>query len=180
MPVTTKSEVKILLQIPLTDTSKDTLIDSLIVKVQDFIVRRINSFIVPEIYVQGENISFVATSKKILDADEELDHDGLAVGNDIVVLGSYQNDKIFTIKTVSASEIEVNETVVDEAAGNLVLIRRIQFTEDIKLAAADFISFKLNKEKIVKSRSLGDHSESFLTESEMMDVFSSFRKLKWD
>lgn len=180
MPITTKSEVKTLLQIASSDTSKDTLIDSLIVKVQDFIVRRINSFIVPEIYVQGENISFAATSKKILDADSELDHDGLAVGNDIIVLGSYQNDKMFTIKFISAAEIEVNETVIDEAAGSLVLIRRVQFTEDIKLATADFIAFKLNKEKTVKSRSLGDHSESFFTQQEMLENFSTFRKLIWD
>ncbi len=180
MPITTKDEVKTLLQIASTDTSKDTLIDSLIVKVQDFIVRRINNFIVPEIYIQGDNISFAASSKKILDADAELDHDGFAVGNDILVLGSYQNDKIFSIKTVASGEIEVNEVVVDEPAGNLIFIRRVQFTEDIKIAAADFISFKLNKEKTVKSRSLGDHSETYFTQTEMLDTFASFRKLQWD
>jgi hypothetical protein len=180
MPITTKDEVKTLLQIASADTSKDTLIDSLIVKVQDFIVRRINNFIVPEIYVQGDNISFAATSKKIIDADAELDHDGFAVGNDILVLGSYQNDKIFSIKTVAAGEIEVNETVVEEAAGSLIFIRRVQFTEDIKMAAADFIAFKLNKEKTVKSRSLGDHSESFFNQQEMLETFSTFRKLQWD
>lgn len=180
MPITTKDEVKILLQIASADTSKDILIDSLIVKVQDFIVRRINNFIVPEIYIQGDNISFAATSKKIIDADAELNHDGFAVGNDILVLGSYQNDKIFSIKTVAAGEIEVNEVVVDEPAGNLIIIRRVQFTEDIKLAAVDFIAFKLNKEKTVKNRSLGDHSESYFSQTEMLEVFSTFRKLQFD
>lgn len=180
MPVTTKAEVKTLLQIAAADTSKDNIIDSLIVKVQDFIVRRINNFIVPEIYIQSDSLSFVASSKKIIDADAGLAYDGFAIGNDILVLGSYQNDKIFSIKTISAGEIEVNETIVDEAAGNLIFIRRVQFTEDIKMAAADFIAFKLNKDKTVKSRSLGDYSESFFSPQEMLETFSAFKKLQWD
>ncbi len=180
MPITTKSEVKELLQIASSDTSKDTLIDSLIIKVQDFVVRRINNFIVPEIFVQGDSISFDASTKKILDAESQFDSNRFAVGNDIIVLGSFQNDKVFSIKSVTESALEVNETIVNEAAGELIFIRRIGFTEDIKLAAADFIALKLNKEKTVKSRSLGDHSESFFNQQEMLDVFAPFKKLQWD
>ena len=162
------------------DVSKDALIDSLIVKVQDFIVRRINNFIVPEYYFFGDNISFDSSTSIIADGDSGIDTGAFAVGNDILVLGSYQNDKVFSIKSVSESEIEVNETLTEEAAGNLIYIRRIQFTEDIKIAAADFIASKLNKEKSLKSKSLGDHSESYFTQTEMLDVFAPFKKLQWD
>ena len=179
MPITIRDEVKVLLQIASSDTSKDDIIDSLIVKVQDFIVRNINNFIVPEFYFYGESISFVASSKKIIDADSGIDTNAFAVGNDIIVLGSYQNDKVFTIATVSESEIVTNEAIVNEEAGALIYIRRIRFTEDIKISVADFIAGKLNKEKTVKSRSLGDHSESFFTHTELLETFATFRKLQW-
>src|SRR5574338_137928 len=114
MPLTTKSEVKSLLQISSSDTSKDDLIDSLILKVQDFIIRRINNFFMSDVYATGSRISFTALDKSINDLDALLNVDGLAAGNDIIVLGSYQNgNKLFSIETIAAAKITVNEVIVD-------------------------------------------------------------------
>jgi len=185
MPLTTKSEVKELLQIASTDTSKDDLIDSLILKVQDFIIRRINNFFVPDVYAFGSNISFTAIDKSINDADALLDVDGLAAGNDIIILGSYQNgNKLFSISTINSSKIVVNEVIVEEPSYNqVVYIQRVQFTEDIKMAAAEFISSRMIKNKTVSSTSLGDFSESYFAQGfgqkDMMNTFSSWKKVQW-
>ncbi|MBS4034391.1 MAG: hypothetical protein KGZ85_08010 [Ignavibacterium sp.] len=180
MPITTKEEVKELLQIPAADTSKDILIDSLIVKVQDFIIRRINNFAVPYVYAECYGLTFTASDKSINSNSQQFLESGLDQGNNILVSGTYQNNKLFSIATITDNKITVNETVVNEESSLRVIIHKVEFTEDIKLATADFIAFKMNKEKTVKSRSLGDHSESFFTQQEMLAEFSSFRKLQWD
>lgn len=181
MPLTTKSEVKSLLQISSSDTSKDDLIDSLILKVQDFIIRRINNFFVPDVYAFGSRISFTASDKSINDLDLLLNVDGLAAGNDIIILGSYQNgNKLFSISTITSSKIVVNEVIVDEPSyDQVVYIQRVQFTQDIVLAATDFIAERFNRDRNLKSRSLGDHSETFLTQKEMESSFSYWKKVQW-
>jgi hypothetical protein len=181
MPLTTKSEIKTLLQIGVTDTSKDNLIDSLILKVQDFIIRRINNFFVPDVYAYGSNISFASADKSINDANSLLNVDGLAAGNDIIVLGSYQNgNKLFSIATIAAAKIVVNEVVTTEASSNqIIYIQRVQFTEDIKMVAADFIAERFNKDRHISSHSLGDHSETFISQKEIINAFSSWKKIQW-
>lgn len=181
MPLTTKSEVKTLLQIGVTDTSKDNLIDSLILKTQDFIIRRINNFFVPDVYAFGARISFADADKSINDLDALLNVDGLAVGNDIIVLGSYQNgNKLLSISSITSSKIIVNEAIVTEPSySQVVYIQRVQFTEDIKLAAADFIAERFNKDRHISSHSLGDHSETFVSQKDMMNAFSHWKKVQW-
>lgn len=184
MPLTTKTEVKKLLQIPTSDISKDDAIDSLILKVQSFFIKRINNCVVPNFYKEGYNISFDSSDRSINDADSGLIDAGFAVGNEILIQGSFQNDKVFKIETIIENKIVVvsdaNAVITTEESGNRIIIHRIEFTGEIEMAAIDFIAGKLNKERSVKSRSLGDHSETFVTQSEMMDSFSSFRKLQYE
>lgn len=180
MPITTTAEVKVLLQIPNADTSKDTLISSLIVIVQDFIVRRINNFAIPNSFIESYWPTFTASDKSINDATIDFREYGFVAGNEILVSGSYQNNKIFTIVSVAEHKIIVTETVKDEESTTRVIIKRIEFTDDIKLASTDFIASKMNRDKTVKSRSLGDHSESFFTPEEMLSTFDPFKKLNWD
>ena len=185
MPLTTKSEVKELLQIASTDTSKDALIDSLILKVQDFIIRRINNFFVPDVYASGSRISFASVDKSINDLDSLLNVEGLGVGNDIAILGSYQNgNKLFSIATIAAAKITVNEVIAEEPSYNqTITIQRVQFTEDIKMAAAEFISSRMVQNKTVSSVSLGDFSESYFAQGfgqkDMMNTFSYWKKVQW-
>lgn len=180
MPITTKEEVKKLLQIPTSDTSKDDAIDSLIVKVQSFFIKRINNCVVPNFYHESNNISFATSDKSINDDNAGFIDAGFAVDNEILVQGTFQNDGVYTIESITASKIVVKENVVDEDSDLRTIIHRIVFDGEVEMAAIDFIASKLNKERSVKSRSLGDHSETFLTNSELMDAFSSFRKLQFD
>ena len=180
MPITTKEEVKKLLQIPASDTSKNDAIDSLIVKVQSFFVKRINNCVVPNFYYESNHISFVASDKSLNDDNAGFLDAGFAVGNEILVQRTFQNDKIFKIASITASKITVSETVVDEDSDLRIIIHKVVFDGEIEMAAIDFIASKLNADRSVKSRSLGDHSETFLTNSELIDAFSSFRKLQFD
>lgn len=160
--------------------AQDSLIDSLIVIVQDFIVRRINNFAVYNFYFETYWPVFTSSDKSINDESQDFREIGFIPGNEILISGSLQNNKIFTIVSIAEHKIIVQETVKDESSNNRVILQRIEFTDDIKFAATDFIAMKLNKDRTVKSRSLGDHSESFFTQEEMLDTFFSFRKLKWD
>lgn len=180
MPITTTEEVKKLLQIPTSDSTKDALINSLIVKVQSFFIKRINNCVVPNFYHESNNISFATSDKSINDDNAGFIDAGFAVDNEILVQGTFQNDGVYTIESITASKIVVKENVVDEDSDLRTIIHRIVFDGEVEMAAIDFIASKLNKERSVKSRSLGDHSETFLTNSELMDAFSSFRKLQFD
>lgn len=186
MPITTKTEVKELLQIPASDTSKDNLIDSLIVIVQDFIVRRINSFAADGFFVEGLDLVFKSSDKTITSQNQSFRLSGFRAGDEIRISKSLRNNKIFTIASITDDKITVTEDLKDEDPLNdygsyyRVIVQKVEFTDDIKLAAADFIALKLNKEKTVKSRSLGDHSESFFSQQEMLDTFSTFRKVQWE
>lgn len=186
MPITTKDEVKELLQIPSADTSKDNLITKLVTIVQDFIVRRINNFAVAGFFVEGYDLVFKSSDKTINSQNQSFKFSGFRQGDEIQISKSLRNNKIFTISAVADDKITVSEDLKDEDPLNdyggyyRVIIQKIEFTEDIKLAAADFIAMKMNKEKTVKSRSLGDHSESFFNQQEMLETFSSFRKVQWE
>lgn len=184
MPVTTIAEVKKLLQIPTSDTTKDDAINSLILKVQTFFIKRINNCVVPNFYKEGYNISFASTDRSINDADSGLIDAGFAVNNEILIQGSFQNDKVYAIQSITEDKIivvdDANAAIVTEESGNRIIIHRVEFSGEIEMAAIDFIAGKLNKDRAVSSHSLGDHSETFLTNSEMMDTFSSFRKLQFD
>lgn len=180
MPITTTENVKKHLQIPATDSTKDALIDSLIVKVQSFFIKRINNCVVPNFFHESNNISFVSSDKSINDDNAGFIDAGFAVDNEILVQGTFQNDGVFTIDSITASKIVVKETVIDEDSDLRTIIHRIVFDGEIEMAAIDFIASKIDKIKNVKSFSLGDYSQTNLTNSEMMQTFSSFRKLQFD
>lgn len=179
MPITTLEEVKTILQIPAEETSRDGLIILLIKKVQNFVVNHINSFATKQ-FAECYGITFAADDKSINSESMDFTKYGFVSGNEVSVKGSYQNDQIFTIASVAVNKITVSEPVVNEEDSCRIIIQRIKFSEDISLTAAEYISMKMNKEKTVKSRSLGDFSESYFSQSEMLEVFSSYRKVQWD
>lgn len=183
MPLTTKAEVKKLLQIPTSDTSKDDAIDSLILKVQTFFIKRINNCVVPNFYKEGYNISFDSSDRSINDSDSGLVDAGFAVNNEILIQGSFQNDKVFKIESITEGKIVVvtdaNAAITTEESGNRIIIHRVEFSGEIEMAAIDFIAERLNKSRNISSHSLGDHSETFISQKEMLNAFSSWKKVQW-
>jgi len=160
-------EVKQLLNLSLTETSKDDVIESLIKPVQDFIVSYCNnSFENQEDYVAGL-FQFVNSTDKIICPGESFSSVGFAKGMDVLVSGSINNDGIYEIKSISTGEIivdlEDDEKIYDENAGRYITISRVKFPKALKRTAAKLISLDMNKSigQGLKSESLGDYSASF-------------------
>ena len=75
-------------------------------------------------YYQATDISFTASTKKITTGGSVTFTDqDLGAGDYITVDGSDDNDGTYTIAAVSATEITVNETLVDEVLGDTITIK---------------------------------------------------------
>lgn len=180
----TVSEVKTFLEI--TDPAHDNLLQALVTSVNDFIIRRINNYAVPGFYQAGYNVVFDKAAKTITLDDPAITYgfvyQGFADGNSILIKGSHQNDGIYTIASLTESQITIEEdTLTNETNINRTVIQRVKFTEDVKLAASEYIASKMdiNKTRGISSYSLGDYSETRKMQSEMQDIFRPYKKMQW-
>ena len=74
--------------------------------------------------VSGVNIAFNAGPKTIVRASGSFVTDGYAAGDRVAATGSASNNTSFTINTVAALTLTVDETVVTEASGAGVTLKR--------------------------------------------------------
>ncbi len=182
MPIITASEVKTLLQIPPSDTSKDTLIDMLIPLVQDKIVSRLNnSFSVVDCRVVGSTLAFVSgTPAKITDSSSSFLTTGFFTGCEVLVSGSLSNDGYYVAGTVLAGEIDLatDETLVNESSGREFTITRVQWPTAIKLEVAFLINYYSTRQgKLVNTESLpGGYSTTYKSDLEVWSVLNKYRK----
>lgn len=167
--ITELNEVKNLLQI--SDTSKDSFINSMIPIVQDFVLKYTNNYfeiLTDEVYRDSNTISFVSgTPAKINDSQNKFISLGFVPGIHIRVQGSKFNDGVYKVDIVEAGTLtlSVDEQLINESADSevVVLITIVQFPKGIKLPIAKLIGFHLDPKnaKGVQSESLGDHSINF-------------------
>lgn len=71
------------------------------------------------------DISFDAANSKITSGAGEFDTNALCVGRKFTVSGSEENDGTYTVSAIAASEITVEESLVDESAGATVSIATV-------------------------------------------------------
>jgi len=185
MPIITLARTKELLQIATGDTSKDSLITSLIPSIQALVIGYCkNMFINDASIFVSSKISFNKTDKKINSSESvnSFIDKGFFDGCDVSVMGSLYNDKIYVVKTVGADSLLLDTTetlVIDEAEGNTIIVSRVDFPIDLQLGVAQLIQFHLtNIGKQVVSESLpGGYSVTYRqAESLMKEYFSTYRK----
>ena len=193
MAIITRTLVKTLLQI--SGTSKDNLIDALIPVIQNLVVETLNNRFHlldssgdDSIYYSGETIAFVDSGPDtITDSDEGFVDAGFTSGIDVDIFGSDYNDGIRGVTTTAAGTLtlESAETLITEAAGNAILITRVQFPQAIQSIVADMIFYKMDKKRLLKSWGLADYSE---TRGEgpggipktLWDELNPWRKFRWE
>jgi hypothetical protein len=182
MAFMTKDEVKALLGIASADTTRDTLISTLIPLVQKRIVAYCNnSFLLPTIQVYGTTVAFVSGAPAtITDSDEGFVDAGFKTTNDVKVGGSASNDGIYNVTTVAAGVLALTtgEVLVDEAAGELVSVTRVKWPEDLKLDAASIINHYLTTQgRLAKSETLpGGYSITYKDDPEVWHCLNQYRK----
>ena len=71
------------------------------------------------------DISFFASTKKIVSGASEFSITALFVGREFTVSGSVSNNETYTVAACTTSELTVNETLIDEVAGATVTINAL-------------------------------------------------------
>lgn len=191
MPIITLSEVKALLNI--TDTSKDTLISTLIPIVQDKVVRYChNTFDIPLIRSYADTFTFAGTAKTITDSDAQFLNNYFTAGLEIRIKNSIYNDGTYTIKTVTAGVLTTNEALADESpytpstdsksfqsgyGKTPTIIQAIKFPEGIKIPTMIYIDWlSVNNHHVLLNERIGDWSGQYKKESDVLSQFNDWRK----
>lgn len=184
MPIATLTDIKNILQI--TGSEKDSTITALLPVVQEFIVNQTNNdFSTELVYVSGTSLLFDAETKTITDeVSSDFITEGFKAGMDICVTNSLFNDGHYSIATVEANKLTLNESVIDEDSNQWIMISLVRFPKSLKLLAAQIISIVLNKALMngISSESLGDWSTSYVATGDFpKSVFTqlaNFTKLR--
>jgi hypothetical protein len=145
MSLLTKAEVKNVLGILVSDTSKDTYIDAYIPQVIDLACRTLKTHFQGDIANSNE-FAFSASSKTITDADSGFTD--FLVSMDVYISGSKLNDGFYTISTLTSSILTVTETLKDEAIDNTIIISNVLMPVALKLTLSKIIGHYLQKDKV--------------------------------
>lgn len=146
MAIITLAETKTILRI--SDSSEDTFISAMIPMIQDFVITYCNNsfeFKKDDIYLETSGISFVSSTRKIVDEADGFIEAGFVNGMEVKVFGSLYNDGIYLVDTVLAASLELDsaESLTDEDEGLTVLITWVKFPEGIKPAVAKLIRYEI-------------------------------------
>lgn len=150
--IATLEEVKALLGI--TGTEQDAQITALMSAVQSEIIRYTKNSFASDSPLQNftsDTIYFSSSDNKIKDDSGGIvDNSKLTGSENIVVTYSLMNNKHFTVKSISDTEIEVDEVVIEESnIDNInIVIRTVLFPEDLKATFTSMINSKLNPTSI--------------------------------
>lgn len=204
MAIITTAKVKTLLQISSSDY--DDLIDELIPVVQNFVVEYTNnrftvcdskqtyyrnySYLLTEkegVYISASTIAFNSNTgaDTITDSDEQFLEENFPESDfDIDVVASKRNDGIYGVSTATAGTmtLESGEELLTEEAGNYVTIYLVRFPKGLWSTVADMISWKMDKNRLLKSWSLGDYSISYGEggyPKRLLDELKPYMKFKW-
>lgn len=146
-----------------------------------------NPFHIPGQFVKEYSISFVASSKKIINSAGNFITE--SYGNVIRfqpglfchVKNSILNDGFYKIAAASAGELTLSndDVIFDESDGTLITIYLVKIDEGFILNLAKYIYHLLfMKNPGLQSESIGDYSYSKSSESEMLDsLFKGYKKI---
>lgn len=174
MPILSREEAKLFLQIESSDISKDSIIDALLAPAEDkgFAITK-NYFHIRNQFIQNYQVSFTAATRKITNLSGDFIQTGLSpnrfqAGLYIHAEGSVLNDGVKLISSVTATELVVSsdDTLFNEDAGALVKISLMKIPEGFKQAIADYIGYLINKRTNVKSESIGKYSVTYTSDEE--------------
>lgn len=155
------SEVKELLQI--TNNDNDDLINSLITKNEDAIIRYCkNHFLQYEYdYFMSTNISFDGNNNTINFTG--IENQNLSSGDYLRVYGSLKNDGVYLIDSVNTGFITINSlrSLKTEDLNKSIIICLVDYPEDLKISISQMIGYRLeNFTPGLLSEKIDDYSYS--------------------
>lgn len=153
--VITLSKTKTLLQI--SDTSRDSLIESLIPLVEQAIVDYCNNYFIdedvslngikiPKAYMYNNDLQFVNSTHSIDNSVSDLTSYDFNVGDSIRVFNSKFNDQSFTIESINSGSIVLDDiNTVKNESGNTIMVVRLEYPKPLEIIAAQMIKFNMAK-----------------------------------
>ena len=190
MALITVAEAKAILGI--TASTYDTQLGVLIPLVSYQVVYSIcqNRFVKEKITIKNSTFTFANSGATIVDSLAQFVESDFPTGTgDIVVGGSFSNDGLYEVTSISAGTITLNvslmtKALVDEAEGELIEIKYVQFPQELKLTVARWLWYLIN----ARDSSSGKSSESVLSYSvsfindvpkDIMKEFTAYKKMKF-
>ncbi len=189
MALITVAQTKSILGI--TASTYDTQLGVLIPLVSYQVVYSIcqNRFVNNKITIQNSTFTFANSGATIVDSLAQFIVSKFPTGTgDIVLGGSLSNDGLYEVTSVSAGTITLNvatmtRALVDEAEGELIEIKYVQFPQELKLPTAKWLWYLLNKDNYSgkKSESVLSYSVSFVNDipKDIIREFAAYKKLKF-
>jgi hypothetical protein len=179
--IATTDEVSTVLQL---DSSKDELILKLLPIVTAAVIRYTrNDFTVPGIYVQSALVIAATDNTYTITADSAVDFadEYFYEGDFIRLTGSIRNDnKVYEISSVADNVLTLNDEIKPESSDRNIVIEKVEYPEELKLAFFDLIKFTLNKDRDKIAVSLADYSASYSSNNWPDSIrmqLNQFRKL---
>jgi len=123
-------------------------------------------FTISGLYVHDAFTFYPSTYSIVSNGSDFLTY-GFAVGDDICIQGSYRNDGIYTIASISGQTIVLTTgtTIYDELSGASIIIAVVRWPITVKKIAAGMVQYDIEVRPKMKSgvtsRSLGPLSETF-------------------
>ncbi|MBW1726886.1 MAG: hypothetical protein JRJ62_04760 [Deltaproteobacteria bacterium] len=148
-----------------------------------------NLFTENDRYVSGDGIAFVSSGRQITDEDEGFIDASFYAGMDIYVDGSLNNDGIYEVANVAAGTLTLASdfNLIDEDAGEGVIIWKVKFPQALTLIAAQMIKALMSGDRLagIKAKSLGDYSETFEIGGNSYPVgiekaLNKYRRIAWE
>jgi len=160
--IATLAEIKTLLGI--SGSTQDAQIAALIPIVEaDLIEHCNNDFLNDSVQFLGDcTITAAGGVYKIECADGGMDAEGFAVADPVYLDGSVRNDNYYTVKTIAAGYIEVNEATVAESTATAMTVTLVTIPAALKIYFARMISWQLNhaNDAGMQSENIGNYSYS--------------------
>ena len=168
MPLITLNEAKTLLQI--NTTTYDSLILMLIPIIENEIIEYCNNEfigtyeatqgILPIVYMYSNTMYFDIDDNSLNDDTEDFTTKKFKANDVIRVYNSLHNDRMYTVSSIATHKIILDSIniVNDEAAGNTLVIARVDFPQKLKFTAARMIKWGMQKYGFFKQEKFDDYS----------------------
>lgn len=190
MAIIALEEIKELLG--LTDNTRDNFIENNLPAAESFLFSEFHNYFevaTDQIYLEAETISFQSgTPAKILDSANGLKNAGFKDGMTFRIKGSYLNDGVMPIETVTAGELilKSGSKLTDEDYGLNIRLTIVRLPQEAKLFVAKYLEFHFpNKSTTqgIESEKFDDYSVKFKDTSEIpssiIEIMNPKRKLSW-
>lgn len=193
MSLITRTEIKGILGLADTDNSKDDFIDKNLPLAESFLFDETHNYFevaTEQIFLESSTISFESGSpSKIIDSESQFVNTGFRGGMALRIKGSYYNDGVITVETVSDGELILEEDInlIDEDAGLEIRITLVKLPQAAKLFVAKLIELNFPNEKVragIESERFDDYSVKYIIKEDIpqtiMMLIDKYRKLSWE